>query len=308
MNSFHFLRPWWLLLFFLLLLLSIRLFKQVPKIGSWSSICDKTLLDSLLVKFPTPRRFFSKILLFLSASFMIIGLAGPTWTRLPVPTYSQIQPKIFLLDLSNAMLQKDVSPSRLERAKFILYDTFNKYKLGQFGLIAYTSEPFVVSPLTDDVQTIQALLSPLHPNIVPVGGQDLGSALNQAVGLIKQANYAHGQIIVLTANPPNSSSISIAKDLAQKRIFTSVMPIYENKKEMNSFEKLATAGQGKFLHFSKHSKELLKLFSTPTTSPHLERQEDKEIPIWRDEGRWFLLPALLFLLPTFRKGWLQRVF
>ncbi len=308
MTDFHFMRPWWLLTFFPLLVLAWSLLRQLPAMSAWSKVCDDHLLPYLIQSKAYSRRTFSWILLFASVALMIIGLAGPTWSRLPVPTYQQIQPRVVLLDMSNAMLVNDLTPDRLQRAKFKLHDLFQHQDAGQFGLVVYTSEPFIVSPLTDDGQTIDALLSSLTTDIMPVEGQELSTALEQAARLVAQAGFQHGELLVLSASPPSTDAIKVAKVLSQAGIDTSVIPVMNHGTPPSPlFQQLANAGRGALIPFSDTSTDIDQWLAETRGNKQYQANLQNDIPVWRDQGRWFLIPALLFLLPVFRRGWLQRI-
>src|SRR5262249_40593683 len=162
--------PWWLLAALPLLGLLWSLWRQSPRVLAWAAVCDRHLLEYLMQSKGQGRRHLALLSLFISGLCMCISLAGPTWSRLPVPLFKQIQPRVLVLDMSNAMLENDLTPDRLTRAKFKLHDLFKRRDIGQFGLVVYTGEPFVVSPLTDDARTIDSLLSSLSPDIMPVEG------------------------------------------------------------------------------------------------------------------------------------------
>ncbi|MBA2651553.1 MAG: VWA domain-containing protein [Tatlockia sp.] len=306
MTDFHFIRPWWLFSILPVLWLFWSLWRQSPRLEAWAAVCDGHLLEHLMQEKGQGRRHFALICLLLSLLSMCIALTGPTWSRLPVPTYKQIQPKVIVLDLSDAMLANDLKPDRLTRAKFKLHDLF-KRRIGQFGLIAYTGEPFVVAPLTDDAQTIDALLSSLSPEIMPVEGQQLETALKEAAQLIANAGFKQGQILVLTGETPTLAAIATAKSLAEKKVYTSIMPVLANKTVNSLFQDLATAGQGELIPFSDTSADLDQWLNSSNNKESFSLSEDNDIPLWRDQGRWFLIPALLLLLPVFRRGWLQRI-
>lgn len=307
MTDFHFLRPLWLFMLVPLVLSMLLIWRKKTGAQAWESVCDSHLLDHLLVFKGARKRFWPLFILFLSGIAMTFALAGPAWKRLPVPTYQMIQARVIVLNLSRSMLNKELRPDRLSRAKFKLHDLFQRRNAGQFGLIVYTDEPFVVSPLTDDAQTIDALLSILSPDIMPVSGNSLSSALDEAEKLITSAGFHEGQILVMTAETPDLQDIETAKALAQKKIQTSVMPILATTDLNPLFQALANAGQGMLLPLNEQSTDLDRWLQAATQTKEFSRSEEGEIPQWRDEGRWFLVPALIFLLPVFRRGWIQRV-
>lgn len=304
--DFHFLRPWWLLMIFPLLGLAIAFWRQKPKLHAWTEICDQHLLSHLMQKKGQGQRMGSLLCLFLSILFMILSIAGPVWYKLPVATYKPIQPRVLVLDMSDNMMANDLTPNRLSRAKFKLHDLFAHKDVGQFGLVVFTSEPFVVSPLTDDGHTISSLLSSLTPEIMPVAGQNLDSALDEASNLIKQAGFKQGQILVLTADAPSTASIALAKKLAESGIYSSIMPVKADKNLNPLFNRFADAGGGQLIKYTSDSNDIDQWLNSSNNN-EFALSKDEDIPLWRDEGRWFLIPALLLFLPVFRRGWIQRV-
>jgi Ca-activated chloride channel family protein len=283
------------------------MWRQTPRLHAWGEICDSHLLEHLLQRKGEGTRMLALSSLFLSVLFMILSIAGPTWYKLPAPVYKAIHPRVLLLDMSANMMNTDLTPNRLSRAKFKLHDLFMRKEVGQFGLIVYTGEPFVVSPLTDDAQTISSLLSSLTPDIMPVGGQKLNAALDEARKLIQQAGYQHGQVLVLTADTPSAEAIDSAKKLAQEGIITSIMPVKIDKNLNPLFQRFANSGGGQLLLYSADSNDLDQWMNAGIKNADFTLSTDDDIPQWRDEGRWILILALLFLLPVFQRGWLQRV-
>ncbi|KTD19801.1 vWA domain-containing protein [Legionella londiniensis] len=306
MIEFHLLRPWWLLALLPLAFMAWFLSQKTSRLLSWREVCDEHLLNHLVQQQRQDRRNYALSMLLGSACLMIISLSGPSWSRLPVPTYKEIQPRVIILDMSEAMQATDLSPTRLSRAKFKLRDIFNRREAGQFGLVVYSGEPFVVSPLTDDANTIGALLPALTHDVLPVDGQRLDWALEEAGKLITQAGYRQGELLVLTSEPPSTDAIEAARSLAIQGIYTSIIPL---KKGSLSplFQSLATAGQGRMIPFTDSSADIEQWLKSYNRKPGYHASADNEIPVWRDDGRWFLIPALLLLLPAFQRGWLQRV-
>lgn len=305
--DFHFLRPWCLFAFFPLIGLLCAMWRQTPKLHAWEEVCDSHLLEHLIHRKGTTKRNRSLLLLFLSFIFMILSISGPTWYKYPVATYKPVLPHVIVLDMSEHMMEKDLSPDRLSRAKFKLYDLLSKKDAGQFGMIVFTGEPFVVSPLTDDGHTISSLLSTLTTDVMPVSGQNLESALQEANQLINDAGYKQGDILVLTADSPSAKAIDLASELARKGIYSSIMPMRADKDLNPLFQHFADSGEGQLLMYSSESNDMEYWLSQSSKNEHLKLNTLDNIPLWRDEGRWFLIPALLFFLPVFQRGWLQRI-
>lgn len=306
LNELHFLRPWWWLAFLPLCLLAYLLLRHVPELQAWKNVCDPHLLPHLMQIEHRRKRWLPLILLLTSMGFIIISLTGPTWTRLPVPTYHAIQPRVVLLDMSADMKATDLSPNRLSRAKFKLHDLLQFPDIGQLGLVVYTDDAFVVSPLTDDGQTIDALITALTPDIMPVQGNRLERALQQGADLLKQAGATTGQMLVLTAQVPSAAAVDTARRLGQQGIHISVLPILADPQAPALFMPLAEAGFGRVISYTDTAADIEQWLSTKYRSRY-SANINRDVALWRDEGRWFIIPALLFLLPVFRRGWLQRI-
>ena len=315
--EFHFLRPWSFLLLIPMGVIFWQLRQMNHQLQSWTAVCDEHLLAELVCHRGESKRHYALAVVLMSIFWIIFSLAGPTWSKYPVPSYMSIMPRVVVLDMSDAMLVRDLTPDRLTRAKFKLHDLFSgvgakKWGLGanagQFGFVIFTSEPFVVSPLTDDAKTIDSILESVSPGIMPVNGYRLDLALKEAANLIQQSGFKQGQLLVLTAATPNQAAINRASNLADQGITTSVMPIRAPANLNNAFfERLASAGDGTVLAFSDNSANLAAWLKQGKISQSFQFTAREDIPVWRDEGRWFLIPALIFMLPVFRRGWLQRV-
>ena len=305
--DFTFLRPWWLLLLIPLLIFAMNRFNKRLKNSSWWSVFDPKLLPYLLIDHQRKRYILPFTLFFLSGVAMILGLAGPAWQKIDVPTYQQIQPRVILLDMSEDMLITDLSPDRLTRAKFKLHDLLQQKDAGQFALIAYTSEPFIVSPLTDDAKTIDSLLPALTENIMPVSGNNLGSALQEAGELFKASGASSGDILVLSGKIPDSNAVSTAKKLKQNNIRTSILPVLNDNNVHDFFAAFAKAGNGLVIDYTFDQQDITKWLELTHTNSTFKVNELRNIPLMRDEGRLFVLIAIILILPFFRRGYFARI-
>lgn len=309
MQHFHFLRPEWLFALCPLFLFHWALRKKKDSSNSpWSAVCDPHLFEFFLAKQANKDRAknWASLLLFFLAFFMILSLSGPSWVEVPIPSYQPAQARVLILDLSSAMLNTDLSPHRLGRAKFILHELLDKANLGQTALLVYSGEPFLVSPLTEDAHTIKALLSPLTVDLMPVDGQDLKAALVMAEQLIQQAQFKKGKILVLTGNAPSLSAIEEAKRLAQLKINTSILPILNTKQVSVAFSDLALAGKGQVLPLNA-SAALEDWLQLNTALGEKASVSSLKGTAWKDEGRWLILVLFLLILPFFRKGFIQEI-
>ena len=139
--------------------------------GLWQSVCDAELLPHVLIDRPLQHQRWPLLLYGLSGLLVIVALAGPTWERLPVPVFRNDSALVIALDLSRSMDATDIKPSRLERARFKIIDILRRRKDGQTALIVYAGDAFVVTPLTDDTETIRSQLPALTTRYDAGAGQ-----------------------------------------------------------------------------------------------------------------------------------------
>jgi Ca-activated chloride channel homolog len=91
----------------------------------------------------------------------------------------------------------DLPPSRLVRARFEVLDLLDAGREGQVALIAYGAEPFVVSPLTGDAETIAAQVPDLTTDLLPVRGPARADLALELAGSCWRGPGAGGGIVIL---------------------------------------------------------------------------------------------------------------
>lgn len=307
MTNLHLLRPYALLLIIPFAILIALCWRQQRAGHAWQRICDTHLLPYVLCTNQKSQRNGALLWLLTSILLLTIGLAGPSWTKFSLPSFKQVLPHVMVLSLSEAMEERDISPNRLDRSKFIIQDIINRKEAGQFALLAYTSEPFVVSPVTDDGNTITALLASLNQDIMPVSGHQLAPALKKAALLLKQAGYGQGEVLVLTANAPNLAATEEANVLAKQGIAVSIMPMIAKPKDLTTWKAFAKDGEGLLLDYNNSDSAITQWLNLGNKKRFYAQKMMEDIPLWKDEGRWFTLAGALMLLIVFRRGWLQRI-
>lgn len=196
--EFHFLRLEWFALLLPFAVLCWRLFHGSAPAGAWRTVCDEHLLPYLLVQRGIYRSRLNFGACMFSGVVAIVALAGPTWERLPTPVFRDESALVILLDLSRSMDATDISPSRLERAKFKVIDILRQRRDGQTALVVYAAEPYVVTPLTNDVGTIESQLPALRTGIMPSQGSNAASAIKKGIELLKQSGATNGTLLLVT--------------------------------------------------------------------------------------------------------------
>ena len=186
-EEFHFIRPEWLLAVVPILGLAWFWFRRTRSGSAWQSAISKELLPVLLDVEETRSGQWLRGLILGSLTVATVGLAGPTWEKLPQNVEQKSDALVVLLDLSLSMWAEDVKPSRIVRARQKVTDILRARKEGMTALVAYAGDAHAVVPLTDDVATIENLLGALDPGMMPVLGSNPGHGLEIAKELLSNA-------------------------------------------------------------------------------------------------------------------------
>jgi Ca-activated chloride channel family protein len=193
-----FIRPWWLLGVVPVVVMAVLWARRRMAASHWESSIDPALLRVLLE--PGSRGGYRRMAWTVAAALAIatVGLAGPAWHKLPQPVEEKRDALVIVFDLSLSMLARDVRPSRLIRARQKITDVLRKREEGYTALVAYAGDAHAVAPLTDDVRTIENLLASLSPEMMPVLGSNLKSALEVTRELLENARVQQGRILLVT--------------------------------------------------------------------------------------------------------------
>ena len=324
---FHFLRPQWFLALFPLALLLWLLFFRKQGSRGWEAVCDEQLLPHILIRKPGRARRASLALTALAGLLAVAALAGPAWEKLPQPVFTAGDALVIALDLTRSMDAGDVSPSRLERARFKIRDLMEKRSEGQTALLVYAGEAFVVTPLTDDVETIKSQLNALEPDIMPALGNRPDKAVHLSMNLLRQAGMRQGHLLLLTDEAEveaAAESVGSLRDagyrLSVLGVGTShgvpvplpdggflkgrngeiVIPVLDEK----PLRQLAALGGGRYVRLTKDDSDVALLtdyFSGPSYGDE-QLATELEADVWREQGPWLVLCLLPLAALLFRRG------
>ena len=304
-QDFHFLRPYWLIGLILPVLIYLKSYSQQKAESAWSKVCDENLLDFLLIKSNGEKRKWPMISAVVAVLFLVVALAGPTWSKKSNPALSVENPVMIMLNMSGDMWQKDVSPSRIERAKYVIKDLVKTLKNTESGLIVYSKEPFMITPLTEDAAIIDNLLPALEMNIMPENGDRLDRAIDLAVERMQEAALPSGNIVVLTANVGERFDAALESASKAAAVGYDVDIVNMSSQNNDKLKMVAEKGRGLYISYNKGLDLLIKKIND-ITAKEIKQSQNMQT-VWNDMGWYFLwLPALL-LLGYFRRGLLVIV-
>lgn len=323
--EFHFIRPWWLLAIIPAIVILVLFLKNKLNQGNWSTVCDAELLPFVLQEKPVQQHRWMLFTGALSCLLVIIALAGPSWERLPSPVFRNDAALVIALDLSLSMNASDIKPSRIKQARYKIADILKQRKDGQTALLVYAGDAFIVTPLTEDIETIANQLTVLTPEIMPVQGSDTVLAINKAVELLKQSGLQKGDILLITDGVDFDSAIKTVKSMSNYRLSilgigtvkgapikkarggfvkdeqgNIVVPKLHNKE----LSRLASKGKGIYQKISSDDSDIENLLAYFDNSVEKQGNTGNNLFIdqWSEMGPWLLLLVLPLVALNFRKG------
>jgi Ca-activated chloride channel family protein len=333
MHSFHFLRPVWFLALVPLVVVLVLVWRRRLAGRNWQAVVDARLLPYLLMDRGGRRSAWVMAALILAAMLAVTALAGPTWSKLQQPVFRRESALVVLLDLSRSMDATDMQPNRLQMAKFKLRDILARRKEGDTALVVYAADPFVVTPLTNDVDTIERQLASLTPELMPAQGSRASRAIVKAQALLQQSGAVHGDVLLITDGVDNDVAAKLhaaVKKLVAGGYRLSVLgvgtaegapiPLVSGgffkdaggaivlpKLDEAPLTRLAAEGHGIYRHLAaddSDSDALTRVFDGGWPSQQSRKVAGMKSDQWREAGPWLLLPLLLLASLAFRRGYL----
>jgi Ca-activated chloride channel family protein len=324
-SEFHFIQPAWFLALIPLAFLLWAAWQSDSAGSAWRRVMDARLFAVLRVG--AQGRVNRLPLLLLAAGWVIavIALANPTFERKPVPAFRADAARVVVLDLSRSMLADDLTPSRLQRARYKVNDILSRSADGQVGLVAFAGEAFTVSPLTDDADTIREMLDALSPQIMPVQGSrpDLGIELGS--DLLRQAGARNGEVVLLTDDDGGARALAAAEQLRDGGHRLGVIGVgtgegapvpgvsradgpVVSRVDDAALQRLARAGGGAFSALTPGDTDLERVLIDPASRPRALAERDPLLAErWQELGPWVVIVLLPLAALAFRRGWLLTV-
>jgi len=323
--QFHFIRPLWLLVIIPLAGIIIALWKYQQKNTGFERLVGAELMPYLTTgnsTQPSHWPLYGLAFLWLLTS---IALAGPTWKQRAQPVYQSTDALVIVLDLSPSMLAQDLQPSRIDRARYKIRDLLAQRKEGLTALIAYAGEAHVVTPLTDDISTINNLLPTLSPGLLPIPGSNIEMAVEMSVQLISDAGLSQGQLILITDGIDSSAESDIKRAL-NKRFNLSILGVgtaeggtipYQQGELKTStgetviarlnnqqLQQIASDNGGIYTGIQAGERDVNALATRFNKHPQERKTTVREYDQWHEFGPYLLLFLLPLLAMSFRRGWL----
>ncbi|MCF0049773.1 VWA domain-containing protein [Dyadobacter sp. LJ53] len=256
-------------------------------------------------------RFVQPLSVGLGIGLILVALARPQVISERTDQYSEGIDIMLLLDISDSMMEKDLSPNRLEAAKLVARQFIKGRLQDRIGLIVFAGEAVSLCPLTTDYELLYGFLDEISPAMVPTAGTAIGSALAVAVNRMRETP-GESKVAILISDGDNTSgnlgpatsaqlanafgvkvyTISVGKQ--KKSMRTDSAAVSNALVDETELKNIAGLGNGKYFRASDNS----ALEGVFKQIDQLEKVKSRDV-VSRDVTdfyRIYLYWAVLFLL------------
>ncbi|MFA0311411.1 transporter [Vibrio splendidus] len=306
-GNFHFLRPEWLLLIVPLFAVLLINWRRSQKRHSWVTHLPKHLSDALRVGESSRIKHLPILLLGVIGIISIVVAAGPSWYRQSSPFAEDTTPLVVVLDVSESMLQQDVAPSRLFRAKKKIAELIDLQGKGKTALVVYSGTAHLAMPLTQDIEVFTPLLDAIQPHVMPREGKFAEYTLPVINKLISETDMA---TVLLVTDAVNQQAYRSYQDYFNETGHQLLIygvgnpdvpsPLPMEAKKLSS---LASAVHGDFIAFTQDDQDIQNLSGQITSFAELSTDQAEP---WFDASYPLVWLVLVPYLLWFRKGWLVQ--
>lgn len=311
----------------LLLLLIPLIYFMSTKSYDLDTIFNKRVLDKIQIKNSSLSKRAKNILLISTIALTIIALARPQIDKGEIRVKSSFINVVTAIDMSKSMFANDVYPNRFEFAKKKFLESLNFFKKAKIAIIGFSSQTFLVSPLTEDYYSLRFLAKNIKMDYLSLKGTDI-------LNLLKSSNELFGdenrKILLIFTDGGDKKDFTKEIDYAKAHnisiyiynigtvkggVIKDKSGIVKDKngdivvvKRNDNIKELALKSSGAFMTYSL-SKDDIKLLVDTIEKRY--KAEDKENSTIRDREELFYYPLLLaillffatlFSVPKFKRG------
>lgn len=287
---------------------------------------DPELIQELTPYTSSSKRVIKVVLFLLATSSLILAICNLQTGSKQKEVKREGADIVVCLDVSNSMLAQDLSPNRLERAKFALEKMVDLLQGDRMALVIFAGEAYVQLPITTDYNAAKMFLNSIGPGMVPVQGTNLQSAIHVAMESFDKDDEKNKAIILITDGENHEpEAVEAANEANKKGIIINTIgigsesgvpiPLIENGQvkgyrkdregqtvvtRLNSdlLKKIAAAGNGVYVQASQSS---LGLEAVLDKIAELDKKqiENKMYTDYEDQFQWFLGLALILYFIEF---------
>lgn len=320
----------WLILLFIGLVLTSVYYARMLRNRRREYFSD-AVFEKLAIKGNTELRKVRNGLFYASVVILIIALAGPKiGTEVREVTRQGVDIMV-MLDVSKSMKSEDVRPNRLDKAKFEILRMLDRLRGDRVGLIAFTGEAILLSPLTSDYSAFRLYLNLADPESMPSTTTDFSSGMRVALDAFEAAgaadrNTSRVLLVISDGEDHGPDHSQMVQQLRSKGVFVftvgigtmsgGTIPVYDpntgrlveylrdaagqvvtTRLVPATLRSIAETGRGTYYEISRSSDGMDGFL---TQIAELEKSEfaTQEFADYKNQYQWFVAIGLLLLIAS----------
>jgi Ca-activated chloride channel family protein len=266
--------------------------------------------------------FIKVFLRSMAFALILVALMGPSFGAAKREVQSVGKDILICVDLSKSMDAFDITPTRLEKVKYEMKRIVAAFNSDRIGIIIFSSEAFMQSPLTYDQNALNLFIEAMSTSLVPSAGTDFGPPLRMAMEKLEQdesrISQTKSKIIVLISDGEDfgDETNDIAREIESKglKLFTLGVGTetggsirsgsgYRTDREGNvivsklnaqSLQSLASRTGGKYFEINENRNDVARLINT-INSIEGELMDARLVDVSANKYFYFLLIAVILL-------------
>ncbi|HZP96344.1 MAG TPA: VWA domain-containing protein [Candidatus Limnocylindria bacterium] len=150
-----------------------------------------------------------------AATVLVTALAAPSLVQAAFDVPAEGIDIVIALDVSSSMTNRDFSgETRIDAAKKVIHEFLGGLKNDRAGVVIFSAEGMVLSPLTLDYAAAQRLVQPVEPGKILRDGTAIGTGLATALNALR-ASTSRSKVVVLATDGENNTGEIQPLDAAQ---------------------------------------------------------------------------------------------
>jgi Ca-activated chloride channel family protein len=183
----------------------------------WRGVIVSRLLanPSVRARLVMRDRFLSALkagLVFFCAALFAFTALRPQWGEETREATSEGVDLLVALDVSNSMLARDVSPSRLERSRDAVRLLSESLRGDHAGLVLFAGEAFIQCPLTSDMGAFNMFLNSAGPGAVRIPGTNMGAAFEMAYRVFNKRRMTSRNLVIISDGEDHEGKVDAAAE------------------------------------------------------------------------------------------------
>ena len=250
----------------------------------------------------------------LAATALIVALAAPSVVQAAFDVPAEGIDIVIVVDTSSSMTTPDLDGQpRIEVVKKVVHDFLGGLKNDRVGIVIFSAESMVLSPLTLDYAAAQRLMEPVAAGRPLRDGTAIGTGLATGLNVVRES-AARGKVAILLTDGQNNSGDVQPTDAAQiakligVRLYTIGAVAARSRAEVDEglLKRMAESTGGLYFRASDESalrdvyREIQTLEKARVGTRAFISTEDASLP-FAAAGAGLLALQLLLALSVFRK-------